>query len=378
MAKNKKHYAFHQRLARWYEANGRKTLPWRTTRDPYAIYVSEIMLQQTQVKTVQERYYFQFLKRFPTLEALAAAKRQDVLKAWQGLGYYNRAVNLHEAAKQITGIRDWGLGIGERQKRNILQTRSPNPESLIPTLMSLPGIGRNTAHAVAAFAYHTPVAVMEANVKRVLSRIFALENPTADALWEHATALLDTKNPFDYNQAMMDIGAMVCTKRAPRCKECPANAICAGTASPESYPAAKIKKATPVRKKYIFLLRNNAGEYFAEPRKGKFLNGMYGFVEKNICSPLEGERARTSDSDVRAVGGKVCASRNTPLPNHLPQGEREYLGAIRQQYSHFTLEAEVYLQKAQGSGKDWHSFSKLKKFPFSMAELKILKLLEAA
>lgn len=315
---NHKNQAFHRRLHRWYSANGRRDLPWRKTRDPYAIYVSEIMLQQTQVKTVLERYYFPFLKRFPTLKALAAAKREEVLKAWQGLGYYNRAANLHEAAKRCAGSL---------------------PDS-VEELISLPGIGRNTAHAVAAFAYKKPVPVVEANVKRVLARIFALKNPSENELWEKAETLLDGKNPFDYNQAMMDIGALVCTRRAPKCNECPANAICEGKASPASYPAAKKKKSVPVRKKQIVLLCNNKGQYFAEPRKGKFLNGMYRFVEQDTL-PRQAKR----------------------------------LGGIRQQYSHFTLEAEVYLQKKSGSGKYWHSASQLQALPLSGAEQKILKLL---
>src|SRR5471030_2980369 len=171
--------AFHQHLHQWYNLHGRKQLPWRTTDDPYAIYISEIMLQQTQVKTVLERYYFPFLQRFPTLAALTAAPQDDVLNAWQGLGYYNRALNLHKAAKRC----------GEQLP------------GTAEALMSLPGIGRNTAHAIAAFGYRQPVTVMEANVRRVLSRIFALSCPDEKTLWDKAGALLDKGNPFDYNQA---------------------------------------------------------------------------------------------------------------------------------------------------------------------------------
>ncbi|MDE3059581.1 MAG: A/G-specific adenine glycosylase [Pseudomonadota bacterium] len=320
---NKKSIAdFHRRLHRWYAAHGRRELPWRTTADPYAIYISEVMLQQTQVKTVLERYYFQFLRRFPSLPALAAASRKDVLTAWQGLGYYNRAANLHEAAKRCHGTL---------------------PDT-VDELMALPGIGRNTAHAVAAFAYRQAVAVMEANVKRVLSRIFALEKPDDAGLWEKARLLLDTKEPFDYNQAMMDIGSMLCARRAPRCPECPAQNICEGKASPQSYPAPKSKKAPPLRRQWIIVRRNSKGEIYATPRKGKFLNGLYHFCE--------GEGGAE-----RRVRGCV------------------YLGHIRQQYSHFTLEAEVYMENARGQGKHWHSPAQLKKLPMSAAEKKILQLL---
>src|SRR5262249_17261464 len=180
--------------------------PWRNTRDAYHIYISEIMLQQTQVKTVLERFYMPFLKQFPTIEKLTNAPQKDVLKAWQGLGYYNRAINLHEATKQCE------------------HALPKTPEALA----ALPAIGKNTANAIPAFAYHPPGAVMEANVKRVLSRIFAMKTPDEKTLWEKAATLLDRNEPFDYNQAMMDLGSMVCTKRAPKCRECPASGICVG------------------------------------------------------------------------------------------------------------------------------------------------------
>jgi A/G-specific adenine glycosylase len=313
-------HLFHRRLHRWYAANGRKTLPWRNTRDPYAIYVSEIMLQQTQVKTVLEKYYIPFLKRFPTLAALAAAPRKDVLKAWEGLGYYNRAINLHEAAK--------------RCGKTLPQT--------IEALQALPGIGKNTAHAVAAFAYTTQAPVLEANVKRVMARIYALKNTNNAVMWQHAEALLDRKNPFDYNQAMMDLGALVCTKTRPKCDICPANSICKGKESPEAYPAKKIKKPLPVRKKNILVLKNAEGKYFATPREGRFLNGLYQFIEQL-----------------------------TPPKNASP------IGHITQAYSHFTLEAYIYLHPSTKRGKDWYSLAQLKELPFSAAEQKILKLLSS-
>ncbi len=332
--------AFHRRLHRWYGAHGRKDLPWRHTADPYAIYVSEIMLQQTQVATVLERYYFPFLKRFPTLAKLAAARQDNVLAAWHGLGYYNRATNLHKAAQKIVS-RDLALGI--RHWGEEMSTLMPNAQSLIPNLLALPGIGRNTAHAIAAFAYRQPVAVMEANVRRVLSRIFALETPSEPELWDKAQLLLDKAEPFDYNQAMMDVGALVCRKRAPLCGQCPANSMCKGKTSPESYPALKSKKTPPVRRKSIVLLRNAEGKYYATPRKSRFLNGLYHFVEMDTPPPLKSKE----------------------------------LGHIRQQYSHFTLEAAILLMEAEhgNKGKNWYTLAQLKKLPVSMAEKKILELL---
>jgi len=321
---------FHRRLHRWYQAYGRKNLPWRITADPYAIYVSEIMLQQTQVKTVLERYYFPFLARFPTLAALAAAKQDEVLQAWQGLGYYNRALNLHQSAKRC----------GKTLPKSIEK------------LTALPGIGRNTAHAIAAFAYRQPVAVMEANVRRVLSRIFALSQPNEAQLWEKAALLLDAANPFDYNQAMMDIGAMICSKHAPLCEECPAAAICAGKDAPEHYPLPKKAKATPVRRKRIAVFRNPRGHYYALPRTTRFLHGLYHFVESDASSgqvDFQKRRYRFADG--------------------------VELGHIRQQYSHFTLEAEVYLLEASSKAGTWYDYERLTQLPMSMAERKILALI---
>jgi A/G-specific adenine glycosylase len=309
---------FHRRLHRWYAKNGRKSLPWRVTNDPYHIYVSEIMLQQTQVKTVLERYYQPFLTRFPTLSMLAKAPRKDVLKMWEGLGYYNRASNMHETAKRCGG-------------------KLPKT---VEELLTLPGIGQNTAHAVAAFAHKIQVPVLEANVKRVLSRLNAEKTPLNAQLWRLADMLLDRKNPFDYNQAMMDLGALVCTKRAPKCDICPANAICEGKTSPESYPTKKTKKIQPVRRKNIVVLRAR-NKYFAVPREGKFLQGLYQFTE------TKRPRGRT-------------------------------LGHIRQQYSHFTLEAKVSVSDvAKTDGNHWYTLTELKALPFSAAEQKILGLLDA-
>ena len=313
---------FHNRIREWYAAHGRKDLPWRNTPDPYAIYLSETMLQQTQVKTVLTRYYAPFLKRFPTIAALAAASQDEVLQSWQGLGYYNRAINLHKAAK-LAG--------------------SALPDT-IEGLLALPGIGRNTAHAVAAFAFHQPVAIMEANVKRVVSRIFALERPSDAELWEKATSLLDTKHPFDYNQAMMDIGALVCLKRKPLCSECPANIICKGKHAPELYPAPKLKKATPVREKNIVIWRNGNGHFHAVARISRFLNGLYHFKEADKAG------------DTRDLTKAVA------------------LGSVRQQYSHFTLEADVFLVDVDTLyDEGWYDFDRLKRLPMSMAEQKILK-----
>lgn len=320
----------HRDLMRWYRNHGRRDLPWRNTRDPYPIYLSEIMLQQTQVKTVLERYYGPFLKHFPTLKSVALALPEQVIKQWEGLGYYSRAGNLHAAAQQCQGVLP----------------------SSAEELVALPGIGRNTAHAVACFAFGAKVPVMEANVRRVLCRVFALKQADEAVLWEKAHLFLNRKHAFEHNQAMMDIGAMVCTKRAPRCGECPLTIVCKGKSSPEAYPEPKAAKVTQVRKRTIVVFVDKKGRYYLEARKSRFLQGLYGFMEY--------------DEGVEKV---------------LWQGERhmlkrsQLLGAVRQVYSHFTLEAKVYLVpvKAVPGGV---TLAQIAQLPLSRADHKIMKMLE--
>lgn len=194
-------------LLRWYSRHHRD-LPWRSTQDPYHILVSEVMLQQTQVARVRE-YYGKFLERFPTLEQLARAPLDEVLKAWEGLGYYARARNLHRAAQII--LRDYkGRMPQEREK-----------------LLKLPGIGRYTAGAILSIAYGQDEPVVDANVRRVFSRIFALRRAqTQKKLEELARALLPPERAGLFNQALMDLGATVCVSREPRCLICPLSKLC--------------------------------------------------------------------------------------------------------------------------------------------------------
>ncbi len=310
---------FRTALLRWYRAHGRHDLPWRHSRDPYAIYISEIMLQQTQVETVRVRFYPQFLRKFPTMEALAKADSESVLSTWQGLGYYRRARHLHAAANQAGGVMP----------------------TTVEGLMALPGIGRNTAHAVAAFAYHAPVAVMEANVKRVLCRMFALSKPSDAELWQKAELLLNHKQPFDHNQAMMDMGSMICTVRAPQCDICPAASFCQGKSAPTAYPAAPKKKTLPVRRRHIILKMNRSGNILATARRGEFLHGLYHFYEQDDAP------------------GKAAKK----------------IGDITQVYSHFKLEASVYIKRTKTSAEaDYYSVATLRRLPMSMAEKKILQL----
>jgi A/G-specific adenine glycosylase len=305
-------------LLQWYEKHGRHDLPWRTTDNPYHIYLSEIMLQQTQVKTVLERFYFPFLKRFPTLQDVADAALDDVLKMWEGLGYYTRARNLHNAARQCNGIL-------------------PNNAH---ELMQLSGIGRSTAHAIAAFAFGERLPILDANVKRILHRFFALNERNDKKLWEHAYNLFDPEHPFEYNQAMMDLGATVCLAKKPLCPECPYKQWCNGKSAPLSYPEPKIKKNKPIRHRAITIYQRD--HYFAlKQNSERFLHGLWGFEQKEAF--VEGT----------------------------------YLGHITQHYSHFTLEGDVFLNHDffEDETFDWFELHEITQLALSRADHKALALL---
>jgi len=205
--------SFSQRVLAWFDVHGRKHLPWQYPTDPYRIWVSEIMLQQTQVATVIP-YFERFMTAFPTVERLAQASLDHVLSHWSGLGYYARARNLHKAARSIVDQHGGQL-----------------PQHA-DALMALPGIGQSTAHAILSLAYQQPKAICDGNVRRVLSRWLALDaamdKPAGQALaWQYAHQLQSHDRPADYTQAMMDLGATLCTRSKPQCAVCPLNHDCA-------------------------------------------------------------------------------------------------------------------------------------------------------
>jgi A/G-specific adenine glycosylase len=214
-----------RRLVDWY-AGARRDLPWRRTRDPYRIWVSETMLQQTRVETVVP-YYERFLARFPTLESLAVADQESVLREWAGLGYYARARNLHRAAGAV--LRDHG---GELPRD-------------AAALASLPGVGRYTVGALRSIAFDERAAAVDGNVKRVFARLAGERSPTEGELWRMAESLVPENAAGDWNQALMELGATICTPRKPACLVCPVEASCAARAAgdPESFPAPAKKAA---------------------------------------------------------------------------------------------------------------------------------------
>ena len=210
---------FGQTVVAWQHRHGRHALPWQHTTDPYRVWLSEIMLQQTQVTTVLG-YYERFLQRFPTVVDLGRASLDEVLTMWAGLGYYSRARNLHACARAVSELHGGDF---------------PHTAA---GLQTLPGIGRSTAAAVAAFCFGERVAILDGNVKRVLSRVLAFEGDLASSaaekqLWGHATALLPEREVARYTQGLMDLGATVCVPRTPDCGACPVQALCAGSAGGE-------------------------------------------------------------------------------------------------------------------------------------------------
>lgn len=265
-----------KRLLDWYDEN-RRDLPWRRTRDPYRIWISEIMLQQTTVRTVEPRWR-RFLERFPAVEALATAPLDDVLAEWSGLGYYARARNLHAAARRV--VDDFG---GEM------------PRSF-EVLLALPGMGRYTAAAVASIAFDEAVAVLDANVERVVARLVAHPGdirraPVKRALWDRAGELLDPRRAGDWNQAMMELGAVVCLPAAPLCGQCPLAPWCKARESgaPERFPVKSPKPAMrEVREAAVIVRRGDRVLVLQRPADVSFAH----FWETPRVELAEGESAR--------------------------------------------------------------------------------------
>jgi A/G-specific adenine glycosylase len=245
---------FRRRLLRWFDQN-RRDLPWRADRDPYHVWVSEIMLQQTRVAVVRDRYP-RFLEQFPTVESLATAELPEVLAAWSGLGYYRRARNLHAAARQMVA---GGKGFPRTSE----------------ALASLPGIGRYTAAAIASIAFDQPCAVVDGNVLRVLGRLFRV---AGRRVWPVATELLSRRRPGDFNQAMMELGATTCLPGAPLCPQCPLSHWCR-TRGPgaSSQPARRRKQEVA----YGLAMRNRSVFLIRRGEQRSLMPGMWELPEAN-------------------------------------------------------------------------------------------------
>lgn len=245
---------FARRLLVWFDRHGRHDLPWQQQPTPYRVWVSEVMLQQTQVATVIP-YYQRFMQRFPELLSLADAPLDEVLAHWSGLGYYSRARNLHRAAQEI---RDAYGGVFPQE---------------LEAVMALPGIGRSTAGAILAIACAQHHPILDGNVKRVLSRHGAVagwpgKREVEKRLWQLAESYTPAERTADYTQAIMDLGATLCSRSRPRCKECPVGEDCTAAAEERvaEFPGKKPRKTVPQRKTRMLLLQNTDGELLLERR----------------------------------------------------------------------------------------------------------------
>ncbi len=241
---------FHKNLLSWYKKCGRDHLPWRNTDDIYHIYISEIMLQQTQVNRVMSEFYPNFLEKFPTLEILANSPIDEVLASWSGLGYYSRARNIHKTANECPN-------------------QLPNEMS---ELLKLPGIGRYTASAICSFGYHQDVSVVDTNIARVLKRYCGLIEVKDEVVWSNADKLLNHKEPRSHNLALMDLGSMVCTPTNPKCGECPFTETCKGKDDPELY--TKKKKTVYESMDLFFAICIKDNQIALTKSTGKMYKGM--------------------------------------------------------------------------------------------------------
>ncbi len=339
-----KRAALVKRLLDWYDAH-RRRLPWRAlpgeTPDPYRVWLSEIMLQQTTVATVGP-YFHSFLKRWPTMKALAAAPVEDVMSAWAGLGYYSRARNLHACAREVAAAH---------------AGRLPPDEA---ALLKLPGIGPYTAAAIAAIAFDKRAAPVDGNIERVLARLFAVKTPLPAAkaeLKRIAETLAPAKRAGDFAQAMMDLGATICTPRSPACKNCPWADDCAASSLgiAETLPAREAKRARPLRRGAAFVAISKDDAILLRRRPPK---GLLGGMHEPPMSPWE---AAFPDDP---TGHAPLKAKFRKLP-----------GLVRHGFTHFELELEVYraegVARANGAG-EWAPLANLKAFALPSVMRKVI------
>ncbi len=344
---------FAEKLLQWYGLEGRD-LPWRNTRDPFRIWISEIMLQQTGVETVIP-YYEKFLARFPDIVSLANADIDEVIALWAGLGYYSRARNLHAAAVMVKNRFEGSL-----------------PKNL-DDLMSLPGIGRSTAGAILAIAFDQKTPILDGNVRRILCRIFAVEeDPRRPAiekkLWQWADALTSEKRPHDYSQAIMDLGATLCTPRHPACDRCPVAACCRARqlGKAAELPVRKQKKTLPQRREVVLLLSQQGRLLVRKRPYGGMLGGLWEFPSL----------IREGKENSAEVAAKLLAALDA-------EGTLEKWGKSRHTYSHFHLESEVFFaevktrsQRIRESNQTWLPSSEIAALAVHGAHKKVFRLLQ--
>jgi A/G-specific adenine glycosylase len=351
------------RLLAWWDS-GHTDLPWRRESDPYAIWIAEVMLQQTQIATVIP-YFERWMARFPTVEQLAQASLDDVLKQWQGLGYYSRARNLHAAAKQI--VQDY-------------QGQLPQT---VEELLSLPGIGRYTAGAIASIAYDTAVPVVDGNVVRVLSRLFDIEADvtlpaTQRQLWATAGGLVPAARAGDYNQALMELGQLVCTPAAPRCARCPLASQCLARrrGTQEERPVRPPRKRTPhydVVAGVIWQTTPSATSHFLITKRP--LQGMLGGLWE-----FPGGKVESGETHAQALQREIREELAIEIQVNEP------LCTVQHAYTHFRISLHAYCARHQTGQPQhigvadhaWVTLGDLEQYPFAVTDLKIIEKLKQA
>ncbi len=342
-------------LLTWYQNSGRE-LPWRSSREPYEIWISEIMLQQTQVKTVIP-YYQRWLATFPTVETLANADLQQVLKLWQGLGYYARARHLHACSQAIVQQYD---GVFPDQLEAILK---------------LPGIGRTTAGGILSAAFNQPISILDGNVKRVLARLTALTIPPSEAiksLWQLSDTILDPKHPRQFNQALMDLGATLCTPKNPQCSQCPWQSFCQAYQLNLQSKLPMRKASTPLPHKMIgvAVIWNDQGQILIDKRPAK---GLLGGLWEFPGGKLE-ENETIQDCILREI--------REELGIEIEIGD--YLMTLDHAYTHFKITLNVYHcrhlsgepQPLESDEIRWVTLDEIDQFPFPKANEKIITALK--
>lgn len=330
-------------LISWYQENARD-LPWRRTNDPYAIWVSEIMLQQTRVETVIP-YYIRWMAELPTLSALVSADQDQVLKLWEGLGYYSRALNLHKAAALVIENFDGKL---------------PNDRK---SLESLPGIGRYTAGAIASIAFNKQAPILDGNIKRVFTRLFDITTPiktsqTEKELWIIAEELLPEANPGDFNQALMELGALICLPKNPNCEVCPLKSSClAQELNLQSFRPVREEKAPPPHLQVTAAVIENNGKVLLAKRPAEgLLGGMWEFP-----GGKQEENETLPETLTREIKEELKAT--------IQVGE--FLGTYDHAYTHYKVTLHAYrchllsddLQMHYHTALDWVTLDSLEDYP---------------
>ncbi len=343
---------FPQKVISWYLTN-KRSLPFRKSKDPYKIWLSEIMLQQTQVITVLP-YYTKWIKKFPTLKAVSLSNIDSLLKLWEGLGYYKRCINFYKASKIV--IDEHNGKIPDKKKE----------------LLVLPGVGEYTASAILSIAFNKPFPVIDGNVKRVMSRVIGIKKLSKFNLRKInrlLEQLICRSQPGDFNQGLMEIGALICRPINPRCKECPINKNCYAFAKgdPENFPEKSMKKSRPKYDVVVAIIWRDNKFYIQKRQKGKMLGGLWEFP---------GGIVNKGEDPEKFLKQKVLKECGTDL-NILKK-----VGIVDHAFSHFTIRlcgyfcSEKNLPIKEDGNREWINKKNIKDYTFPKANHKLFRQLE--